>query len=66
MDFINKIFYKSSKNMSEIPNNSIHLIVTSPPYFNIKDYFKDGYQSKEHSTKNSEDIGSINNYIGNT
>lgn len=62
MDFINKIFYKSSKNMSEIPNNSIHLIVTSPPYFNIKDYFKDGYQSKEHSTKNSEDIGSINNY----
>ncbi|MBI4722988.1 MAG: site-specific DNA-methyltransferase [Candidatus Stahlbacteria bacterium] len=48
--------------MSEVPNESIHLIVTSPPYFNIKDYFKDGYQSKEHSTKNSEDIGSINNY----
>lgn len=29
---LNKIFLKSSENMSEIPNNSIDLIVTSPPY----------------------------------
>tara|TARA_Y100000590_G_C15641882_1_gene985296 strand:- start:1253 stop:1420 length:168 start_codon:yes stop_codon:yes gene_type:complete len=45
--FFNKIFYKDSREMSEIPSNSIQLIVTSPPYFNIKDYSKDGYQKKK-------------------
>lgn len=29
---INKIFCKSSEEMSELPDNSIHLMVTSPPY----------------------------------
>lgn len=37
---INKIFYKSSIKMNEIIDNSIDLIITSPPYFNIKDYSK--------------------------
>ena len=35
---MNCVYYKSSTNMSEIPENSIDLIITSPPYFNIKDY----------------------------
>ena len=29
---INKIFYSSSEDMKELPNNSVHLMVTSPPY----------------------------------
>ncbi|MCI8393811.1 MAG: site-specific DNA-methyltransferase, partial [Clostridia bacterium] len=29
---LNKIFFKSSEDMSEIPDKSIDLIVTSPPY----------------------------------
>ena len=29
---INKIFCKSSEKMAEIPDNSVHLMVTSPPY----------------------------------
>ncbi len=29
---INKIFCKSSEKMTEIPDNSVHLMVTSPPY----------------------------------
>jgi len=29
---INKVFCKSSEKMSEIPDNSVHLMVTSPPY----------------------------------
>jgi DNA modification methylase len=33
-----KLFFKSSENMQEIENNNIHLIVTSPPYFNYVDY----------------------------
>jgi site-specific DNA-methyltransferase (cytosine-N4-specific) len=35
---MNQIFLKSSENMSEIADNSIRLIITSPPYFNVKDY----------------------------
>lgn len=35
---INQIYCKSSENMKEIPDNSIHLMVTSPPYNVGKDY----------------------------
>jgi DNA modification methylase len=38
---INKIFCKSSEIMSELPENSIHLMVTSPPYNVGKDYDED-------------------------
>lgn len=38
-----------SRNMAEIEENSIQLIVTSPPYFNVKDY-------------GMENIGSIDEY----
>jgi site-specific DNA-methyltransferase (adenine-specific) len=30
--YLNKIFCKSSENMEELPDSSIHLMVTSPPY----------------------------------
>lgn len=37
MDIKNKIFHKTSESMDELPDNSIDLIVTSPPYnINIK------------------------------
>lgn len=48
--------------MSEIPENSIDLIITSPPYFNIKDYSKDGYQIEQHSTSSSLDLGSYETF----
>ncbi|GAB4370735.1 MAG: site-specific DNA-methyltransferase [Calditrichia bacterium] len=35
---INRIFCKSSETMSELPDNSIHLMVTSPPYNVGKEY----------------------------
>ena len=31
-----------SRNMSFIPNKSVQLIVTSPPYWQLKDYGTDG------------------------
>ncbi|MBY8982417.1 MAG: site-specific DNA-methyltransferase, partial [Candidatus Lokiarchaeota archaeon] len=38
-DFVDPIiYYISSEKMEEIANNSVQLIVTSPPYGNIKDY----------------------------
>lgn len=38
LEFINKIFCKSSELMEELPDNSVHLMVTSPPYNVGKEY----------------------------
>jgi len=40
-EFLNKIFCKSSEKMEELPDNCVHLIVTSPPYNVGKEYDKD-------------------------
>ena len=37
-EFLDKIFCKSSEKMEEMPDNSIHLMVTSPPYNVGKEY----------------------------
>lgn len=36
------ILFTDSRNMAELPDESIHLVVTSPPYWHIKDYGCDG------------------------
>ena len=36
--FLDKIFCKTSENMNEIPDYSVHLMVTSPPYNVTKEY----------------------------
>ena len=38
LKFINNIFCKSSERMDELPDNSIHLMITSPPYNVTKEY----------------------------
>jgi modification methylase len=40
-EFLNKILAKSSECMAEIPDSSVHLMVTSPPYNVGKDYDED-------------------------
>ena len=40
-EFINKIILGSAENMKELPNNSIHLMITSPPYNVSKEYDQD-------------------------
>ena len=39
--FLDKIFCKSSEKMEELPDNSVHLMVTSPPYNVGKEYDED-------------------------
>jgi site-specific DNA-methyltransferase (adenine-specific) len=39
--FRNRIFESSSEEMSELPDHSVHLMVTSPPYNVRKDYDED-------------------------
>jgi DNA modification methylase len=48
-----KIIIGDSRKMKEVPDNSVHLVVTSPPYFNAKTY------SNDFSGK---DLGNINDY----
>ena len=40
-DTAHKIYIKNAMNMAELADNSIHLMVTSPPYFNAKMYAKE-------------------------
>jgi modification methylase len=40
-ELLNMIFCKSSQNMDELPENSVHLMVTSPPYNVGKEYDQD-------------------------
>jgi site-specific DNA-methyltransferase (cytosine-N4-specific) len=62
MDYINKVYFKDARKMEELPDNSIRLIVTSPPYFNIKDYSLDGYQQNKRTKKTRGQIGDIADY----
>jgi DNA modification methylase len=40
------IYFKNSQKMSNVKSESVDLIITSPPYFNIKDYAKNGSEFK--------------------
>ncbi|MGH8014900.1 MAG: DNA-methyltransferase [Candidatus Zixiibacteriota bacterium] len=46
-DFIDTIFCKSSEHMSDLPDESVHLMVTSPPYNVGKEYDED-YTLKDY------------------
>jgi len=38
LDTAHRIYLQDSQEMKEITDKSVHLVVTSPPYWNIKDY----------------------------
>ena len=42
-----KVIFKSSEYMTDVDDLSVKLVVTSPPYWNLKDYFKDGQIGQE-------------------
>lgn len=42
-----KVIFKSSENMDDVADKSVKLVVTSPPYWNLKDYFKKGQIGQE-------------------
>lgn len=39
---VNTILFADSRNMAELADESVHLVVTSPPYWHIKDYGAEG------------------------
>lgn len=42
-----KVIWGSSENMDSIPNSSVDVVITSPPYWDLKDYFKKGQIGQE-------------------
>jgi len=47
--FLDKIFCKTSEKMEELPDNSVHLMVTSPPY-NVGKEYDENLTLKEYRT----------------
>lgn len=41
------IIWGSSEDMSSVPNGSVDTVITSPPYWDLKDYFKKGQIGQE-------------------
>ena len=56
---VDSVFYKNARRMAEVPDDSVHLVVTSPPYFNVKDYSLDGRQERRIGAKRAGQIGDI-------
>jgi len=51
-----KIYCKDARKMSELKNGSVQLVITSPPYFDLKNYNeKDNHNNQLGSPKNYED-----------
>lgn len=46
-ELVRSIIFGTSEEMPELEDNSINLIVTSPPYWDLKDYFKKGQIGQE-------------------
>ena len=44
-----KIYFESSEHMPEVPDNSVHLVVTSPPYYSMRGTM--GYDNYNHFLK---------------
>lgn len=51
-----KIYCKDARKMSELKDESVQLVITSPPYFDLKNYNeKDNHNNQLGSPKNYED-----------
>jgi DNA modification methylase len=48
---LSKVIFRSSENLDLVNNESIRLVVTSPPYWDLKDYFKEGQIGMESYDK---------------
>lgn len=42
-----RVIWGTSEQMDRIPNNSVQVVVTSPPYWDLKDYYKAGQIGQE-------------------
>ena len=55
------VYYQSSRNMANVENESVQLIITSPPYFNIKNYSEDLKELRVRKDRFVKAIGQCQN-----
>lgn len=46
-----KVIFSSSEAMNRVEDGSVRVVITSPPYWNLKDYYKDGQIGQESYDK---------------
>lgn len=44
---VGTVVWGTSEQMGRVPNNSVNVVITSPPYWDLKDYFKKGQIGQE-------------------
>lgn len=54
-----KVVFGSSENMDRIGNSSAGTVITSPPYWNLKDYFKKGQIGQEPYSQYLARMGTV-------
>jgi DNA modification methylase len=59
---VNAFYFKDARSMAEVDDESIALVVTSPPYWNVKDYSLDGNQERLCHARVEGQIGDIDSY----
>ncbi|MEW6524977.1 MAG: site-specific DNA-methyltransferase [Bacillota bacterium] len=55
--FVNRVYHKSSESMGELPDNTVSLTVTSPPYWNAIDYDRHSRDSNDYYRTRNYSIG---------
>lgn len=60
--FFDHVYFADSRDMQAVPDESVQLVITSPPYFHIKDYSKDGKQEKQTGKRQKGQIGDYRDY----
>jgi modification methylase len=57
---MHKVYYKDCTDMSEVEDGKVNLIVTSPPYGNLKNYCDKGIGEGDYTyEKYIEDLNSV-------
>jgi site-specific DNA-methyltransferase (cytosine-N4-specific) len=56
------VYFKDARNMEEVCDEMVTLIVTSPPYWTTKDYSLDGYQREATAEPMAGQIGDMGSY----
>jgi DNA modification methylase len=59
---LDAVYYHDASAMSEVADDSIAPVVTSPPYWNVKDYSLDGRQRQKRSAKHAAQISDVADY----
>lgn len=59
---MHKLICGDSRNMKELKDESIHLVITSPPYFDLKNYIPNGNHNKDNQIGSPK---SYDNYLNN-